>query len=261
MSLIAKAHQGGPSLWLSALLTWAGLATFALVMPPLTGLHARLPEPIQPLAQKISYDKAVADSLAGKAVIIDLRPTEIRKQKPVPGSAIHVPNKPDGQEWDKFTGLDLPANDLRAFIDRAPFNIERSRVRSAPRIAVPARLPLAVAEEMSTQEAFGRILFDLAAEDGELAERLVTTSPDVTVSTNLGGWVNRRGIFDRHRREDVFREEKVVSAQRWHMGQSGQHIELGIAENNLFLMLAALGLSSELYGVRLLPIGTLYDRL
>ena len=105
MSSIAKAHQGSPSLWLSALLVWAGLATFALVMPPLTGLHARLPEPIRSLAQKISYDKAVADSLAGKAVIIDLRPAEVRKQKPVPGSAIHVPNKPDGQEWDKLAPL------------------------------------------------------------------------------------------------------------------------------------------------------------
>ena len=105
MSSIDKTHQDSPSLWLSALLAWAGLATFALVMPPLTGLHARLPDPIQPLARKISYDKAVADSLAGKAVIIDLRPAEIRKQKPVPGSAIHVPEKPDSQEWDKLAPL------------------------------------------------------------------------------------------------------------------------------------------------------------
>ncbi len=105
MSSIAKTHQDSPNLWLSALLVWAGLATFALVMPSLTGLHARLPEQIRTLAQKINYDKAVADSLAGKAVIIDLRPAEIRKQKPVPGSAIHVPEKPDSQEWDKLAPL------------------------------------------------------------------------------------------------------------------------------------------------------------
>jgi hypothetical protein len=105
MSSIDKARQGSPSLWLSALLAWAGLATFALMMPLLTGLHAQLPEPIRSLAQKISYDKAVADSLAGKAVIIDLRPAEVRKQKPVPGSAIHVPEKPNGQEWDKLAPL------------------------------------------------------------------------------------------------------------------------------------------------------------
>ena len=63
----------------------------------------------------------------------------------------------------------------------------------------------------------------------------MTTSPDVTVSTNLGPWVNRRGIFDRAERADTFREEKVVSAQRWAMSPQGQHIELGIAESNLFI--------------------------
>ena len=87
----------------------------------------------------------------------------------------------------------------------------------------------------------------------------MTTSPDVTVSTNLGAWVNRRGIFDRAERADTFREEKVVSAQRWAMSPQGQHIELGIAESNLFLQLAALGLAGPLFGARLLPIGTLYD--
>jgi pyruvate dehydrogenase E1 component len=112
---------------------------------------------------------------------------------------------------------------------------------------------------MSTQEGFGRILNDLAGGSSELASRIVTTSPDVTVSTNLGGWVNRRGLFDRTERQDVFRDEKVVSAQRWLLSPQGQHIELGIAEHNLFLTLAALGLSGPLFGARLLPIGTLYD--
>jgi pyruvate dehydrogenase E1 component len=87
----------------------------------------------------------------------------------------------------------------------------------------------------------------------------VTTSPDVTVSTNLGGWVNRRGIFDREERADVFRDQNVLSPQRWLMSSRGQHFELGIAEHNLFLMLAALGLAAPFFGVRLLPIGTLYD--
>jgi pyruvate dehydrogenase E1 component len=81
----------------------------------------------------------------------------------------------------------------------------------------------------------------------------------VTVSTNLGGWVNRRGLFNRHERPDVFREENVASIQKWVRSQNGQHFELGIAENNLFLMLAALGLSDSLFGARLLPVGTLYD--
>src|SRR6185436_11009928 len=100
---------------------------------------------------------------------------------------------------------------------------------------------------------------ELAGSGGELARRIVTTSPDVTVSTNLGGWVNRRGLFERRDQHDVFKEEKIVSAQLWNMGHGGQHLELGIAEHNLFLMLGALGLSAELFGVRLLPVGTVYD--
>ncbi len=78
-----------------------------------------------------------------------------------------------------------------------------------------------------------------------LAERIVTTSPDVTVSTNLGPWVNRRGMFDRHTRNDVFRDAKLASAQRWGMSPTGQHIELGIAEQNLFLLLGAAGLQPQ----------------
>jgi pyruvate dehydrogenase E1 component len=96
-------------------------------------------------------------------------------------------------------------------------------------------------------------------EFAELAKRIVTTSPDVTVSTSLGPWVNRRGIFDRHQKNDVFRDAKLASAQRWGMSPEGQHIELGIAEQNLFLLLAGLGLADRLYGARLLPVGTVYD--
>ena len=84
-------------------------------------------------------------------------------------------------------------------------------------------------------------------------------SPDVTVSTNLGPWVNRRGLFARESLADTFREERIASTQRWEFGPKGQHIELGIAEMNLFLSLAAFGLSHSLFGERLLPIGTLYD--
>jgi len=167
---------------------------------------------------------------------------------------------PEGSEWDHFAGLDVGADELQAFLDEVPFFQRDERELPSSQIAVPASLPLPDrAKPISTQEAFGRILFDLAGEDSDLADHIVTTSPDVTVSTNLGGWVNRRGIFDRRLREDVFREEKVVSAQRWAMNRDGQHIELGIAENNLFILLAALGLSGPLFGRRLLPIGTVYD--
>ena len=99
----------------------------------------------------------------------------------------------------------------------------------------------------------------MARRHPDLADRIVTTSPDVTVSTNLGSWVNRRGIFGSRRQGDVFKDQRIVSALKWEISPSGQHIELGIAENNLFVLLAALGLSASLFGERLLPIGTVYD--
>src|SRR3546814_680050 len=113
--------------------------------------------------------------------------------------------------------------------------------------------------EQSTQAAFGRILLDLAKSGDPMADRIVTTSPDVTVSTNLGAFVNQRGLFRRGELKDVFASAKIPSAQKWSGNRVGQHIELGIAENNLFLMLAALGLAAPLFGTRLLPIGTVYD--
>ncbi|HMK68539.1 MAG TPA: 1-deoxy-D-xylulose-5-phosphate synthase N-terminal domain-containing protein [Stellaceae bacterium] len=166
---------------------------------------------------------------------------------------------PAGAEWDRFAGLELPEPELASFLAAVPFAAEGMRRRAAAAVPVPASLPVPQGRRQSTQEGFGRILSDLAGGDSPLAQHLVTCSPDVTVSTNLGGWVNRRGLFDRHERSDVFREEKVVSAQRWQMSPAGQHIELGIAENNFFILLAALGLAEPLFGARLLPIGTLYD--
>jgi pyruvate dehydrogenase E1 component len=112
---------------------------------------------------------------------------------------------------------------------------------------------------MSTQQGFGLILNELARSDEPLATRIVTTSPDVTVSTNLGPWVNRRGLFARQEMKDLFKSERIPSTYAWDFSPRGQHIELGIAEMNLFLLLSALGLSDSLFGERLLPIGTLYD--
>jgi pyruvate dehydrogenase E1 component len=111
----------------------------------------------------------------------------------------------------------------------------------------------------STQVAFGKIMNALGKRDDALSERIVTTSPDVTVSTNLSGWVNARGLFKRDKHADAFRQQQVISPIKWEKSPSGQHIELGIAENNLFLMLAAMGLSERLFGERLFPVGTLYD--
>lgn len=168
-------------------------------------------------------------------------------------------NVPEGREWERFAGLEGLENALGDFLARVPFNRRADRIRASQPVPLPTRLDFPQGARMSTQEAFGKILVEIARSDSALSNRIVTTSPDVTVSTNLGGWVNQRGLFNRVDRRDVFREEKVVSAQKWALTRRGQHIELGIAENNLFLMLAALGLSGPLFGERLLPIGTLYD--
>ena len=168
-----------------------------------------------------------------------------------------------GEEWAPFGGLGNNAQtDLRAFVDSSPWvsgRRERTTNPQAAPVPIPARLPTPEGEVQATQAAFGRILLDLAKSGAPLADRIVTTSPDVTVSTNLGAWVNQRGLFRRQELKDVFRSAKIPSAQRWSGHQAGQHIELGIAENNLFLMLAALGLSSEIFGSRLFPVGTVYD--
>ncbi|MGO1117810.1 1-deoxy-D-xylulose-5-phosphate synthase N-terminal domain-containing protein [Rhodovibrionaceae bacterium A322] len=168
-------------------------------------------------------------------------------------------NVPGGQEWEPFAGLSLPPADLQTFLDQVPFNARGTRRYQAAALPVPQSLSYGASARQSTQEVFGKILNDLARSEEAFTDRIVTTSPDVTVSTNLGGWVNRRGLFAREAISDTFRERKVVSAQKWDRKPAGQHLELGIAENNLFILLGALGLSHSLFGERLLPIGTLYD--
>jgi len=165
-----------------------------------------------------------------------------------------------GQEWDAFAGIEDRAPKLTQFLQNVPFNRDGRRRFSADKIPIPKTLKYSISEKASTQEAFGKVLYELAGQkDSELARRIVTTSPDVTQSTNLGGWVNRRGLFAREDRADTFRAQQVPSAQKWEFNSAGQHLELGIAENNLFVMLGALGLSHSIFGERLLPIGTLYD--
>jgi len=164
-----------------------------------------------------------------------------------------------GHEWDRFEGLSQDVSELESFLARAPFNRELQRRLSAPVIDVPREFSFKPSPQMSTQQGFGLLLNEIARDDSELASRIVTASPDVTVSTNLGAWVNRRGLFARAEKADLFRSEKIPSTFHWDASPSGQHIELGIAEMNLFILLSALGLSHQINGERLLPVGTLYD--
>lgn len=164
-----------------------------------------------------------------------------------------------GHEWDRFEGLTQDKSTLEAFLKQVPFVQQGRRRLDAPTIDVPAALQFKPAAEMSTQQGFGLILNELARGETELASRIVTASPDVTVSTNLGAWVNRRGLFAKAENADLFRQEKIPSTFAWDYSPKGQHMELGIAEMNLFIMLSALGLSHSINGARLLPIATLYD--
>ena len=164
---------------------------------------------------------------------------------------------PEGEEWDTLATVDDPAS-LQAFLGEAPFFAAGPRRFTAPKLESPG--PVFLDDRvLSTQAGFGKILDALAKGDTALADRILTTSPDVTVSTNLGPWVNRRSLFARTEIEDTFREQKIPSAQKWQFSPKGQHIELGIAEMNLFLLLGAAGLSHSLFGERLIPIGTVYD--
>src|SRR5437870_5020517 len=122
---------------------------------------------------------------------------------------------------------------------------------------VPDSLPSRTLTSISTQEVFGNALVELARLGGPLAERIVTASPDVTISTNLGGWVNRTGVWAENPWQAP--ATAVPRLLRWEPGPSGQHIELGISEMNLFMLLGQLGLSHELNGELLLPVGTVYD--
>jgi pyruvate dehydrogenase E1 component len=159
----------------------------------------------------------------------------------------------DATEWDRFDD-DSPAGRIA---NRAGSAINNPTLAPRPELPVPADVGAGAtgAKPVSTQETFGRLLTGLAAVP-DVARRMVTLSPDVSVSTNLGGWINKLGVFHPMEQPDYLGSDRLL---RWQQGPSGQHIELGLSEMNLFLALHALGLGHELHGEHLIPIGTVYD--
>jgi pyruvate dehydrogenase E1 component len=163
----------------------------------------------------------------------------------------------DGEEWEPLaTVKDAPA--MMRFLADVPFFAGGPRRFHDDKLPVPT-INIDTARETSTQMAFGKILDDLSKGDSALADRIVTMSPDVTGTTNLGPWVNRRKLFARTEQADAFIDHRIPSTAKWEFTPQGQHIELGIAEMNLMLLLGAAGLSHSLWGKRLIPIGTVYD--
>ena len=135
---------------------------------------------------------------------------------------------------------------------------------SSPQDAAPADFPIPTGfgrdyrGKTSTQQTFGLFLTEIGRNIPDVAQRVVTVSPDVASSTNLGGWINKVGVWARAD-IDPMPEEDTVRALNWQESPQGQHLELGISENNLFMLLGQLGLSYESQGEMLFPIGTLYD--
>ncbi len=152
-------------------------------------------------------------------------------------------------EWDRLDPTS-PAGVL--------CHVRREHLQRPPRseglgVAAPEATGIRPGKPTSTQEAFGRVLVDLSR--GELAPYLVTTAPDVATSTNLAGFINRSGVYNPDAKR-AWNEDPVL---KWAEGPGGQHIELGISEMNLFLLLGQLGLSWDLSGQPLIPVGTVYD--
>lgn len=159
-----------------------------------------------------------------------------------------------GSEWDAFA-QGTPEADLCAEAAARLYPPDETPGVACDPSLVPAELDVAVPDRTSTQDAFGRLLVRLA--DTAVGERIVTSSPDVSVSTNLAGWINKTGVFTPVEHPDY--ETESYRLLRWKRGPSGRHIELGISEMNLFMLLGMMGLSAELCGQLLIPIGTVYD--
>ena len=154
-------------------------------------------------------------------------------------------------EWNRFD----PASPEGVLAARRREELTRPAHSRQASIPVPASTITHVSERpLSTQEAFGRILVDLSRIP-EVAPYLVTTAPDVATSTNLAGFINRTGVFTPEPRR-AWNADPIL---KWAEGPTGQHIELGISEMNLFLLLGQLGLSRDLSDQPLLSVGTVYD--
>ena len=161
--------------------------------------------------------------------------------------------------WARVPGRRPRRRELCARRRRARLARERAGAAAVDAAGGPGRRSAASTRgTASTQQAFGRFFADLAREAPEVAERVVTVSPDVGTSTNLGGWINKAGIWSVGERIDWFADD-TDTLVRWRESDHGRHIELGIAEVNLVGLLGELGATWSRDGQPLLPVGTIYD--
>jgi pyruvate dehydrogenase E1 component len=159
-----------------------------------------------------------------------------------------------GDPWKRF-----PADSPEAVLcEEAAEQLTRQEAPKVEPSSIPIELGRTNKGKVSTQQALGRMLVDLSHSAPEVAERVVTVSPDVASSTNLGGWINRAGIWNPGERIDWFTDDSDTLV-KWRESEQGQHIELGIAEVNTVSLLGELGATFSRDGQPLIPIGTLYD--
>jgi pyruvate dehydrogenase E1 component len=158
------------------------------------------------------------------------------------------------QPWARFA----PGSEAAQACAAAAARLRRDPVPVAPPPAVPADFGRTPTGRMTTQAVLGRLLLDLSRSAPEAARRVVTVSPDVSLSTNLAGWVNKVGVWSAADRTDWFADD-AETLVHWRERPAGQHIELGIAETNLAGLLGELGTTWSRWGEPLLPIGVLYD--
>ncbi|WP_369256656.1 transketolase-like TK C-terminal-containing protein [Geodermatophilus amargosae] len=159
-----------------------------------------------------------------------------------------------GRPWDGFPEDSRPARLLAAAAER----LRRPVPEDRPAPAVPGDLGRTPSGTATTQAALGRTLLDLNRAAPEVGRRVVTVSPDVSSSTNLGGWVNKVGVWSHEDRRDWFADD-AETILHWRERPSGQHVELGIAETNLVGAIGELGATWSRWGQPLLPVGVLYD--
>ncbi len=156
--------------------------------------------------------------------------------------------------WGRFADDD-PAGRLCA---AAAQRLLRDPAPPLPDFEIPADFGRTPKGTSTTQAALGRSLLDLTRQSPEAAKRVVTVSPDVSSTTNLGGWVNKVGVWSPTERHNWFADDPET-IMHWNERPTGQHMELGIAETNLVGLIGELGATWSRWGQPLLPIGVLYD--
>ncbi|MCX6493692.1 MAG: pyruvate dehydrogenase [Rhodococcus sp.] len=159
-----------------------------------------------------------------------------------------------GSPWGRFDDATVAGQlcaDVAERLRREPVPV------SAPP-AVPTDIGRTPKGTATTQAALGRTLIDLTREAPDAARRVVTVSPDVSSTTNLGGWVNKVGVWSSSERHDWFGDD-AETIMHWREGPTGQHMELGIAETNLVGLMGELGATWSRWGEPLFPIGVMYD--